>query len=293
MMEKKNILNNETGRCGFTLVETLVTIAILSIVSLVSFAIYQRGNTGYRVSRIKIEMSQNMRSAADIITRDFQNSLGSFPFPACSLIGLNDDGLDNDNDGLSGEEIPNGVDDDVDGLVDEDIGEYFAYYAVLYDDNGTMLNDVKIAYWLDPSDNRLKRSFEPSALDTDLFNILKDDFKPFAGLVAEANFEYMTGDAWYDGDGNNDYSSAFDSIITDVNGNRRYDGSIDATLDGTIPSSGSVLLDSYPTWESAADYYYPTGSADFLPAGIKIEITMQDEGKIVPETVFMTIVGNQ
>lgn len=292
MTVKKNTLKINGNRHGFTLVETLVTIAILSIITLVSFAIYQRGNTGYRVSRIKVEMSQNIRFAADMVTRDFQNSLGSYPFPGCSLVGINDDGVDNDSDGIQGEEIPNGADDDGDSLVDEDVGEYLAYYAVLYDDNGTILNDVKIAYWRDPSDNMLKRSFEPSAPDTDLFNILIDDFKPIAGMVLKANFEYMTGDAWYDGDGDGEYNATYDSILVDVNGDRLYDGSIDILLDGAGPLDGAELLDSFPTWESASDYYYPIGTTDFLPAGIKVEITMQDEAGMVPETVFMTIVGD-
>lgn len=69
---------------GFTLIEVIASIAILAVVISMGYSLYIYGVKSFNIGTNKINSSENMRIAADYITRELRNAtsvqiLGSIP----------------------------------------------------------------------------------------------------------------------------------------------------------------------------------------------------------------------
>jgi type II secretion system protein J len=74
-MDRKNILPTfSKNKMGFTLIEMLVALAIMSIVSVAIYSIFSFSNKNYTTQNVAADAQQNVRAAMEIMLQDIRSA---------------------------------------------------------------------------------------------------------------------------------------------------------------------------------------------------------------------------
>lgn len=164
---------------GFTLVELMVSLAIISILATISAQIFRVTLDMREIAAQKIEVNEVARTALDFMAEELRSAYlspdsvapvvqGTEAVPRPRFAGLYRDdvdaignNLDDDEDGSTDEETLNGLDDDGDSLIDEDLGKNSAdllHFVRLVDQaDGGKISLEEVSYGLSKSGERLIR----------------------------------------------------------------------------------------------------------------------------------------
>lgn len=114
MKSTRNLSRSVQNQNGFSLIELMISTAILGIILVGLVGIFSGGLKTFFLEREMINIQQNARVALNLMVREFRE-IGDG-------VGENyGDRIDNDGDNMIDEEVPNGKDDDGDAKIDEDL----------------------------------------------------------------------------------------------------------------------------------------------------------------------------
>ncbi len=164
---------------GFTLVELMVSMAIISILATISAQVFRVTLDTREIAAQKIEVNEVARTALDFMAEELRSAYLSPDSVAPVVKGMEavhrprfaglyrfdettiGDTVDDDEDGATDEEKLNGLDDDGDGRVDEDLGGNAAdllHFVRLVDPgDGGKIALEEVSYGLSKSGRRLVR----------------------------------------------------------------------------------------------------------------------------------------
>lgn len=177
--------SNGEGRSGFTLVELMISVAVISILAGMAAQTFRAVLTAREIAINRLEKNETARTALGFLSSElrtayitpdsvvplepdaqFTTSSPRFRFAGIYRDATTDNyptipgaGQDADGDGAEDEEILDGIDNDGDELIDEDLGllpsDILHFVSAVENSGDIVLQEV--SYGLDPSCTRLVR----------------------------------------------------------------------------------------------------------------------------------------
>ncbi|MCX7918690.1 MAG: prepilin-type N-terminal cleavage/methylation domain-containing protein [bacterium] len=175
---------------GLTLTEVLIALAITAIIASAIYITFRTILGGYNKGKAQVTMAETARAALSRLTDDLRHTSVStsqlFLVSNDSTSGKKGDGIDNDNDGRTDEEIRDGIDNDGDynaGTDDldgdgADLDDFHIDEDCTYDKDTIdfyTISGSHLVYYVDTSSRLMRKkdtTEDPVAFSVKEFNVL-------------------------------------------------------------------------------------------------------------------------